>query len=195
MERRVVSRHGPDCGQKAHNGRPANRPFGSVLKRRPDLVAVVCLWMVDRPSREPDDENDDDNDVENRPDLVDPADEPGRLHRDHALDDQKQEQGQINVPRLRDIIRIRNFSAGDQHGRQGVIDGARGGDEATKVGPSDKPSGQRTITFRGQHSRGVVQPARGGHAGAEFRHGQCCSLDNGGRHQPSPYGPSGPRIP
>ena len=68
-----------------HNRGPPNRPLCSVLKFRPDCMAVVCLRCIDRSHREPDDKNDDNNNVEDCSDFVYPANKFGALHSQKTL--------------------------------------------------------------------------------------------------------------
>lgn len=133
MERGVIAGQGPDSGQKAHDSGPTYRPFCPILKCCPNSVTVVGLGMVDGPNGEPDDKYNDDGDVPNSPNFVQPANEPGRLHGDDAIDEEQQQKDEVGMPCFGFIIRIGDHAACDQHRGQRVVDRTRSRHEAAEV--------------------------------------------------------------
>lgn len=61
--------------RKPHHKGKAGRPLCAVDDVRPHIVAVVRLGGVDRAHGKPDNEDDDDDEVDDRPDLVQLANE------------------------------------------------------------------------------------------------------------------------
>ena len=83
-----------------HNRCPSDRPFRTVLKRRPYIMRIVRLGTIDRADWKPDNEDKNHHYIPYRTNDIDPPDELGALHRDQALCDQNQQEDEVDMPIL-----------------------------------------------------------------------------------------------
>lgn len=150
MERRVVSRHGPDNGNETHEDSNSIRPVCSILNR-PDLFRRKEFRSRVRAchsSRNHNDNHKQPNHVQRRTERVEPGDPESRHAGDAAVDQHHEDGEEVGVPILWRIARMRDRSSGENHSTERIINGRRTSNLHHPIRPASYPCGEGSPSRR-----------------------------------------------